>query len=63
MVRLMIPVLKSDVKKSLKSIRISNINKLIFGHLNINSLRNKFDIPREGSIDVFMISEIQSYKP
>ena len=50
----------SDAKKTLKNIRISNINKLIFGHLNINSLRNKFDLLCEqikGSIDIFMISE------
>ena len=52
--------MQSDVKKSLKNIRISNINKLIFGHLNVNSLRNKFDILSEqikGSIHVFMVSE------
>ena len=49
-----------DVRKSLKNIRISNINKLIFGHLNINSLRNKFDLFSEqikGHIDVLMVSE------
>ena len=53
-------VLQSYVKKSLKNIRISNINKLIFGHLNVNSLRNKFDIHNEqikGSIDIFMVFE------
>ena len=53
-------ILHSDVKKSLKNIRNTNINKLIFGHLNINSLRNKFDILSEqvkGSIDIFMVSE------
>ena len=53
----------SDAKKALKNIRISdisNINKLIFGRLNIHSLRNKFDRLCEqikGSIDIFMISE------
>ena len=53
-------ILHSYVKKSLKNIRNTNINKLIFGHLNINSLRNKFDILSEqvkGSIDIFMVSE------
>ena len=53
-------ILHSDVKKSLKNIRNTNINKLILGHLNINSLRNKFDILSEqvkGSIDIFMVSE------
>ena len=45
---------------TLKNIRISNINKLIFGYLDINSLRNKFDHLCEqikGSIDIFMISK------
>ena len=30
-------VVVSDAKKTLKIVRISNINRLIFGHLNINS--------------------------
>ena len=30
---------------NLKAIRKGNINKLIIGQLNINSLRNKFDPP------------------
>ena len=50
----------SDAKKTLKNIRISNIDKLIFEHLNFNSLRNKFDFlckQIKGSIDIFMISE------
>ena len=53
-------VLQSDVKESLKNICISNINKLIFGHLNVNSLRNKFDfvsVQIKSSIDIFMVSE------
>ena len=32
-----------DAKQILKNIRNSNVNKLTFGHLNINSLGNKFD--------------------
>ena len=53
-------VSQSDVRKTLKDIRISNMNKLIFGYLNINSLRNKFDLFSEqvkGSIDILMVSE------
>ena len=49
-----------DAKNALRNVRISNINRLIFGHLNINSLRNKFNLLCEqikGSIDIFMISE------
>ena len=36
------------------------MNKLILGHLNINSLRNKFDILQEqvkDNIDILMVSE------
>ena len=53
-------VSQSDGKKALKDIRISNMNKVIFGHLNINSLRNKFDLFSEqvmDSIDILMVSE------
>ena len=50
----------SDVQQVLKDIRKSNVNKLVFGQLNINSLRNKFDMLSElikGFVDAFMISE------
>ena len=50
----------SDAKRTLTNIRISNINKLIFAYLNINSLRNKFNLlcdKTEVSIDIFIISE------
>ena len=53
----------SDAKKTLKNIGIkNNINKLIFGRLNINSLWNKSDLLCEQIkclIDIFMISEIK----
>ena len=51
---------QSDAKKALKNIRISNMNKLIFGHLHINSLRNKFELLSKqvkGSIDILMVCE------
>ena len=41
-------------------IRASNINILIFGHLNMNSLRNKINLFYEqikGSIGILMVSE------
>ena len=44
----------------LKALRLKNVNKLIIAHLNINSLRNKFEFPIsliKDNIDVFMISE------
>ena len=50
----------SDVQQVLIDIWKSNVNKLVFGQLNINSLRNKFDMLGElikGSVDVFMTSE------
>ena len=49
-----------NAKRTLKKIRVSNINRLVLGHLNINSLRTKFDFLCEqskGYIDVFMTSE------
>ena len=44
----------------LKYIRIRNLNKIVIGHLNINTLRNEFDflVPQvKGYIDILMISE------
>ena len=51
---------RSDAQQVLKDIRKSNLNKLVFGQLNINSLRNKFDMLSQlikGFVDVFMLSE------
>ena len=47
-------------KETLKSLKAKNINKIIFGHLNINSVRNKIDGVRYiigNNIDIFLISE------
>ena len=44
----------------MKSIRQDDTNKLVFAHININSLRNKFELlvdQVKGNIDVIMISE------
>ena len=49
-----------DPKQILKNIRNSNVNKLTFGHQNINSIGNKFDQLTEmvkGFVDIFLISE------
>ena len=46
--------------KSLRDIRIKNLNRIVFAHLNINSLRNKFDLLTDlimGNADVSVISE------
>ena len=53
-------VSQSDGKKALKVIRVSNMNKLLFGRLNINFLGNKFDLfskQVKGSIDILMVSK------
>ena len=44
----------------LKALRLKNVNKLIIAHLNINSLRDKFEFlifQTKDNIDVLMISE------
>ena len=44
----------------LKALRLKNFNKLILAHLNINSLRNKFEFLIsliKDNIDILMISE------
>ena len=49
-----------DAEQILKNILNSIVNKLTFEHLNINSLRNKFDQLTEmvkGFVDIFLISE------
>ena len=47
---------------TLKTIRSDNVNKLIFAHLNINSIRNKFKFLAtqvKGKIDILMILGIK----
>ena len=46
--------------KSLKADRIKNLNRIVLAYLNIDSLRNKFDLPADqvkGKFDVLVISE------
>ena len=46
----------------LKALRLKNFNKLIIAHLDVNSLRNKFEFLislMKGNIDILMISEIK----
>ena len=48
-----------DFKSTLKTIRDDNLNKLVFPHLNINSIRNKSEeliSQVKGTIDVLMTS-------
>ena len=49
-----------DPYKLLRNIRLSNVNRIIIGQLNINSLRNKFDAIKgiiKGNIDILIITE------
>ena len=46
----------------MREIRINNPRKITVGHLNINSIQNKFDGIMnmvEGNLDIFLISETQ----
>ena len=55
--------INSDVDShivKLKNIRLKNPTRLIFAHININSIRNKFDMLSDlivGKVDILMITE------
>ena len=52
-------IVSNDIS-TLKDIRVSNINRLIFGHLNTSSLRNKFNLlfqQIKWFVYIFMLSE------
>ena len=49
-----------NARSQIDNLRRDSLNKIIFAHLNINSIRNKFDQLADlvkGKIDVLMISE------
>ena len=49
-----------DSFKSLKDVRLKNLNRIVLAHLNFNSLRNNFDALVEqvsGNVDVLVLSE------
>ena len=53
----------SDWNNTLKPLRKDNLNKRVFAHLNINSIRNKFELLSEqikGNIGLLMISETKT---
>ena len=50
----------TDAGKTLKDLKINNINRFAIGHININSLRKKIDSLQEiikGNLDILIISE------
>ena len=49
-----------DFKTKLKDIRITNLNRIVISHININSIINKFELLAEavmGSIDILIVTE------
>ena len=53
-------LVNDDPHSILKEIRLKNVHKIVIGHLNINSIRNKIDMVSDliiGKIDIFLITE------
>ena len=51
---------KDDFKTKLKDTRIANLNRIVISHININSIRNKFELLAEavmGNVDILMVTE------
>ena len=51
---------EKNTNKELRALRLKNLNKLVIAHLNINSLRNKFELlifQIKDNIDILMLSE------
>ena len=49
-----------NVFKKLRNLRVKNVDKILIGHLNINSIRNKFDMLVDlvkDNLDVILLSE------
>ena len=54
------PADENDAKSELKQLRQNNINRVIVGYVNINSIRNKFDALKDivsQNIDIVMVAE------
>ena len=50
--------------RSIRDVRKRNLKRIILGHLNINSVRNKFDLLVEqikGKVDIMVISETKGW--
>ena len=51
---------EQNLRSMLHRVRVENSSRIIFGQININSVRNKFDLLIniiKNQIDIFMISE------
>ena len=56
---------KININGELRCLRVKYLNKLIIGHLNINSQRNKFKLMThqiKDNVDILMISETKLYE-
>ena len=54
-----------DFKTKLKDIRITNLNRIVICHIDINSIRNKFELLAEavmGNVNVLMVAETKKDK-
>ena len=50
----------NDPTHTLKKLKLDNLNRIIIGHININSLRNKFELLQSmisGNIDILVVTE------
>ena len=55
-------ITSDDFKTKLKDIRITNLNRIVISHININSIRNKFELLAEavmGNLDILMVTEMK----
>ena len=51
---------KGNFKTKLKAIRIAHLNRIVISQININSIRNKFELLTEavmGNVDILMVTE------
>ena len=52
--------IKNDIKTKLKDIRITILNRIVISHINVTSIRNKFELLAEavmGNVDILMVTE------
>ena len=53
---------KGDFKTKLKDTRIANVNRIIISHVNINCIRNKFELltEAEGNVNILIVAETKT---
>ena len=56
-------IMQENPIDSIRKLKLSNPHKIIPGHLNVNSLRNKFESivdVIQGTFDIFLVSETKT---